>query len=90
MRPQLLVGGLFVALLGAVFFILPLPLVYAWSVPLVVGGGLMCLASFFMSESPGPVKPPGGFRFCVFCSSQVPIASERCPHCNGLQPKEGA
>jgi hypothetical protein len=90
MRPQLLVGGLFVALLGAVFYILPLPLTYAWSVPLVVGGGLMCLASFLLSESPGPVKPPEGFRFCVYCSAQVPIASERCPHCNGLQPKEGA
>jgi hypothetical protein len=90
MRPQLFVGGLLVALLGAVFYVLPLPLAYAWGVPLAVAGGLMCLASFFVSESPGPVRPPEGFRFCVFCSNPVPITSERCPHCNGLQPREGS
>jgi len=46
----------------------------------------MCLVSLFMSESPGPVKPPTGFRFCVFCSTLVPTSSERCPQCNGIQP----
>lgn len=90
MRPQLFVGGLFIILLGAVFYAMPLPLLFAWSLPFAVAGGLMCLASLFMSESPGPVPPPEGFRFCVFCSTPVPIAAERCQQCNGLQPKEGA
>ncbi|MGP8125278.1 MAG: hypothetical protein ACLQEQ_05325 [Nitrososphaerales archaeon] len=94
MRPQLLVGGLVVALLGAVFYAMSLfvgfELFYAWSIALAAGGGLMCLVSLFMSESPGPVKPPEGFRFCVFCSTPVSITSERCAQCNGLQPKEGA
>jgi len=89
MRPELLAGGLFVAFLGVVFYVFPLPLVFAWSFPLMAGGGLMCVASLFMSESPGPVKPPEGFRFCVYCSNEVPIASERCPNCNGVQPKDG-
>jgi len=88
MRTQLFIGGLFVALLGGVFYAVPLPLFLAWSIPLAVGGGVMCLASVFMEESPGPVKPPEGFRFCVFCSTPVPTTSERCPQCNGLQPRE--
>ncbi len=87
MRPQLLIGGLLVALTGVVFYLVPLPLVYFWSLPFVIGGGVMSLASLFMAEGPGPVMPPEGFRFCVFCSTPVPLASERCPHCNGLQPK---
>lgn len=88
MRTQLLAAGLFVIVVGAVFYVVPLPLTFAWSLPLLVAGGLMCLASFFMSESPGPVKPPAGFRFCVFCSALVPMGSERCDHCNGLQPAD--
>ena len=89
MRPQLLVGGALVALMGAGFYVLQLPLVYFWSLPFAVGGGLMALASFFLSPTQGPVRPQEGFRFCVFCSTPVPLASDRCPHCNGLQPKEG-
>ncbi len=87
MRPQLLIGGLLVALTGVVFYLVPLPLVYFWSLPFVIGGGVMSLASLIMAEGPGPMMPPEGFRFCVFCSTPVPLASERCPHCNGLQPK---
>jgi hypothetical protein len=90
MRPQLFVGGLFVSILGALFYVLELPLVFFWSVPFVLGGGLMAFASFFMSESPGPILPPQGFRFCVYCSTPVPLGSDRCPQCNGLQPKESA
>lgn len=50
----------------------------------------MWLASFFMPESLGPVKPPVEFRFCAFNSTPVPTTSERCPHRNVPQPKEGA
>ncbi len=88
MRPQLLVGGLLVALMGAGFYALQIPLVYFWSIPFVAGGAIMIVASFFLSESPGPPTPPEGFRFCVFCSTPVPLASDRCPQCDGLQPKE--
>ena len=89
MRPQLFVGGLLVLFLGALFYAIPLPLVFFWSIPFAIGGGIMALASFFISEGPGPIRPPEGFRFCVFCSTPVPLTSERCPHCNGLQPREG-
>ena len=88
MRSQLLVGGLFVGLLGVGFYALQLPFVYFWSIPFGVGGVIMILVSFFLPESTGPLKPPEGFRFCVFCSTPVPLTSDRCPHCNGLQPKE--
>jgi hypothetical protein len=88
MRPQLFVGGLLVAAMGGGFYLLQIPLVYFWSVPFVIGGGVMMIASFFLSESPGPLRPPEGFRFCPFCSTPVQIGAQRCPHCNGLQPKE--
>ncbi len=88
MRSQLLIGGVLVAAMGAGFYALELPLVYFWSVPFVIGGAMMAIASFFLPPSAGPLKPPEGYRFCVFCSTPVPLAAERCPHCNGLQPKE--
>jgi hypothetical protein len=87
MRPQLFAGGLLVAVIGVSFYALQLPFVYFWSLPFVIGGGLMVAASFFVSASPGPITPPEGHRFCVFCSTPVPLSSERCPHCNGVQPK---
>ena len=86
MRPQLFIGGLLVAVMGAGFYVLQLPLVYFWSLPFLIGGGLMVVASLFLSPSQGPVRPPEGFRFCVFCATPFPLASDRCPHCNGLQP----
>jgi hypothetical protein len=89
MRPQLLVGGIIVALMGVLFYAFPLPLVYFWSLPFAFGGAIMAAASFFVSESSGPVQPPEGFRFCAYCSTPVPLDAERCPRCNGLQPKEG-
>ncbi len=88
MRPQLLVGGLLVAATGGGFYVLQLPFVYFWSIPFAIGGAIMMGASFFMSESPGPIQPHEGFRFCPFCSTEVAIGAERCPHCNGLQPRE--
>ncbi len=89
MRPQLLLAGLLVMLLGATFYFLELPFAFYWSVPFVIGGAAMAIASPFVSESPGPVRPAEGYRFCRFCSAQIPSDSERCPHCNGIQPKEG-
>jgi len=88
MRPQLLAGGLIVAVTGVGFFALQIPFVYFWSVPFAIGGSIMVIASFMLPESSGPVTAPEGFRFCVFCSAPVPLSSERCPQCNGVQPKE--
>jgi len=88
MRPQLLVGGLLVAAMGAGFYVLQLPLVFFWSLPFIIGGAIMMVVSFFVAESLGPVQPPEGFRFCPFCSTPVPTGAERCPHCNGLQRRD--
>lgn len=85
MRSQLLAGGLLVALLGVALYVLEVPLVDAWSLPFLVGGGIMAVASFLLPERTGGVEPPAGYRFCRFCSTPVPLAAERCPHCNGLQ-----
>jgi hypothetical protein len=87
MRSQLLVAGVLVMLLGVVFYILQIPLVYFWSVPFVAGGGLMAAASPFLKESQGPVEPPEGYRFCIFCGTPVKLEDVRCAHCNGVQPK---
>ncbi len=86
-RPQLFIGGLLVALTGGGFYVSQLPFVYFWSIPFAIVGAIMMVASLFLSETEGPVKPPEGFKFCVFCSTAVPLNSERCPHCNGIQPK---
>lgn len=75
--------------MGAGFYALGLPFVYFWSVPFVIGGGIMMVASLLLPESEGPVLPPEGCRFCAYCSTPVPTGSGRCPNCNGVQPKEG-
>lgn len=75
--------------MGAGFYLLELPLVYFWSVPFVIGGLLMMGVSYFLDEGAGPVQPPEGYRFCVFCSTPVLMGADRCTHCNGVQPKEG-
>lgn len=87
MRPQLFAGGLLVALTGGGFYLLEVPLLYFWSIPFAMGGAVMMAFSFFLPESPGPITPPEGHRFCVFCSTPVPIGDARCPHCNGVQPR---
>ncbi len=87
MRPQLFTAGILIALMGAAFYVVVLPISFAWSIPFVIAGGVMSLVSFFLPPSPGPVQPPEGYRFCVFCSTSVLLSSERCQHCNGLQPK---
>ena len=86
MRSQLLFAGSFAVVLGVLFYLLELPIVYWWSFPFIVGGGLMMLSSPFLKESEGPLTPPEGFRFCVFCSTLVAVGAERCGHCGGRQP----
>jgi hypothetical protein len=81
----LFIGGLFVAAMGAGFYLLQLPLVYFWSLPFGVAGLVMVAVSLFLPESPGSVQPPEGYRFCPFCSTPVQVGVERCPQCNGLQ-----
>ncbi len=88
MRPQLFVGGALVAVTGLGFYALAIPLVYFGSIPFTITGGLMMVASVFLSETAGAILPPPGHRFCVFCSTPVPLGAERCSHCNGLQPPE--
>jgi hypothetical protein len=87
MRPQLFGGGILVIIVGAVFYILAIPFAYYWSIPFVFGGGIMVAASFFLPEGPAPLAPPEGYRFCVYCSTTIPEEAERCPHCNGYQPR---
>jgi hypothetical protein len=89
MRPELLAGGLLVMALGALLFVVALPFLYFWSIPFVVGGAFMAVASLFLAEGRGPVTPPPGYRFCVFCTAPVPENASRCPRCNGLQPTGG-
>ena len=74
--------------MGGGFYALRIPFLFFWSIPFAIGGLIMMVASFFLPETEGPVRPPEGHRFCVFCSTPVPVGDERCPHCNGLQPRE--
>lgn len=87
MRSPLLVAGVIVILMGALFYVIQIPLVYFWSLPFVVAGAIMAGVSPFLSESEGPVKPPQGQKFCVFCSTAIPVDARRCPNCNGAQPR---
>lgn len=87
MRPQLLTGGLLVALMGLGFYVLALPFAFFWSIPFGVAGVIMIVAGFFLPETEGPVRPPEGFRFCPYCSTPVSLSSERCPYCDGVQPR---
>ena len=86
MRPQLLGAGVLVIILGGVFYVLAIPLVFFWSVPFAAGGAVMAVLGLALPEGPGPVEPPEGYRFCPFCSSPVKLGAERCDHCNGIQP----
>ncbi len=64
----------------------PSPLT-AWGVISIAVGLLMVGVSFFVKERQGPIEPPEGYRFCVYCSTPVLLDAERCQRCNGLQPK---
>lgn len=88
MRSQLLMGGLFVMGMGLILILLDLPLVYYWGFPFAIGGALMALAAPFLPESEGPIKPPEGFRFCVYCTKLVPVMETNCEYCGGRQPLE--
>jgi len=89
-RSQLFAAGLLTFATGLVFYVLEVPLVYFWSIPFAIVGGMMAVAAPFMSESHGPVEPPEGYRFCPYCSTIVPIGQKNCGHCGGAQPLEGA
>jgi hypothetical protein len=89
MRSQLFVAGVLIFVMGAAFYVLLVPLVSVWGIPFMAGGGVMALASFFLAESLGPVQPPEGYRFCVYCGTPVKLGADRCQHCNGVQPKTG-
>ena len=58
-----------------------------WGIFSVVTGLAVAGISLLVRPGSDPIEPPEGHRFCVFCSTPVPIGSARCPHCNGLQPK---
>lgn len=90
MRPQLVGAGVLVIILGAVFYVLAIPLVFFWSIPFAIGGAVMMGVGLLIPESAGPVEPPEGYRFCPFCSSPVRLDATRCDHCNGIQPTGAA
>jgi hypothetical protein len=85
-----MVAGVMILLMGVAFYVLQIPLVYFWSVPFVAGGALMSAASLFLPESRGTVQAPEGYRFCIFCGNPVKLEADRCPQCNGQQPRVGA
>lgn len=87
MRSRLLISGMMTFALGLLLYILEIPLFFAWSIPFMIGGMIMALVSPFLRESEGPLQPPEGYTFCVFCSNLVKLGEERCNHCGGLQPK---
>jgi len=86
MRSQLFLSGALALGVGILFYVLALPAVFALSIPFLLGGAVMIIVSPFLRESEGPVSPPEGYRFCVFCSTPVRIGAERCDHCGGRQP----
>jgi len=59
-----------------------------WGVVTILAGLALTGIGFFAKERNGPVEPPPGQKFCVFCSVMMPQEAPRCPQCNGLQPKE--
>ncbi len=60
-----------------------------WGGISVAAGGLLIAMSFVVKERKGVIEAPPGHRFCPFCSNPVALGEERCPVCNGQQPKEG-
>lgn len=90
MRPQLLGAGILVMILAAALYLLEIPLVFYWSIPFAIGGAVMAVLSLLLPESPGPVEPPEGYRFCPYCSTPVKLDAKRCDHCNGILPSGAA
>ena len=86
MRSQLFVAGVIIGGTGVASYVLQIPLMELWSIPFMAGGGLMIVASLFLSESHGPVQPPEGYRFCAYCGNPVKLDQARCERCNGVQP----
>jgi hypothetical protein len=87
-RSKLFISGLMMVGLAVLFFGLQLPLVYFWSIPFGIAGIIMMLVAPFLKESEGPISPPEGYVFCVFCGNLMPRDIKRCSVCNGVQPRE--
>ncbi len=62
----------------------------AWGFISVAAGVLLIVIGIFAKERSGPIEPPPGEKFCVFCSNTMPVGASKCPYCNGLQPREAA
>ncbi|MDA4117860.1 MAG: hypothetical protein OK455_05895 [Thaumarchaeota archaeon] len=87
MRASLVVSGGIIALTGVVLFVTLAG--DAW-LALTAGGVVVLVSGFILQDIEDRVEPPPGYRFCPFCSTPVLIGSERCDHCNGLQPEVAA
>ena len=61
----------------------------SWGIVTILTGLALSGIGVFANERSGPLEPPPGQTFCVFCSAVIPQDSPRCPQCNGLQPKGG-
>jgi hypothetical protein len=88
MRSRLFFAGAMMLIFSAVLFVLQLPLVFFWSIPFGISGIIMMIVAPFLKESEGPVKPPDGYVFCVYCSNVISASATRCNYCNGKQPRE--
>lgn len=88
MRPQLFITGIMLIIVAILFYSLEIPFVFFWSIPFGISGLIMVIAAPFLKEAETRIKPPEGYRFCVYCSNTIPLESERCFYCNGKQPKE--
>ena len=64
----------------------PSPLT-TWGVLTITAGAVLAGVGAVSKERVG-VEPPAGHRFCAYCSAPVPLTAERCPECNGVQPRE--
>ncbi len=62
----------------------------AWGGVTLAAGLVLAGIGLIAKEREGAIEPPAGHRFCPFCSTPVPLTAERCPQCNGVQPKDGS
>jgi hypothetical protein len=65
----------------------PSPLA-GWGILTVAAGIVLAAVGVVAKERTGPIEPPPGYRFCVFCTATMPIDALRCPVCNGVQPTD--
>jgi hypothetical protein len=95
-RTSLVFAGLLVTGLGALLFGIEtvfsplggtaLPSLLSPATPFVAAGLIMLVIGAFLREGSGPVQPPEGFAFCVYCGNLMKSDQPRCDKCGGLQP----